>query len=358
MFTGFLQDWVTLDGSGADAFAQAKEQWLDLGAYGDVVLWLEVRAVANPGAGNVTLSYETSPTLEPTLFQPMATVTLAASATPVITKVQLSTNPMLPLARWLRWSLTGTAAGAWSVTFRVHVMAQKGTTGGAYDPAALSLTGWWRASYAAAPWGGTASAGPSGSRSLTTAGADPTVGSALNGYDGADFAAQQLTTGLAGSSLMAAGAFSFWCLMQADTVVADPGVGQRYQGNGLFDDGGNTFVQVTLTAAGASLGLTAGGFADEVTAGCSTGTPHLVQARWDGTDLQVRIDSGAWSSTAAQGGPGATIDDLSNTIRVGLTAYANFDGVMWEMGFADTTFSDDTFDSIRSYVNARYALAL
>ncbi|MBS2016462.1 MAG: hypothetical protein JST00_26490 [Deltaproteobacteria bacterium] len=354
-----FQDWIAIEGSGTTPFVQTRADWLDLGPFSDVVLWLEVRAVANPGAGNVSLTYETSPSLDESTFQPIASaLTLAAAAGPVVTKVLLSSNPAVPLARFLRWRLVGTAAGAWSVSFRIHVMAQRGLSGG-FDPSSLALTGWWRASYGGAPWSGTASAGASGARSLTTAGSDPATGAALNGLAGADFdgTANLLTTGLAGSALFAPSALSFWALVDADTVPADPGAGLRWQGSGLIGDSGATYLQVALTAAGATLGVTSSGAYDEVTTACSTGAPHLVQARFDGTSLSVRVDAGAWQSVPATNGPGATIDDLSNVIRVGLQI-GYFDGRMWELGLADSVMSDSAFEQVRSYVNARYALSL
>ena len=238
-------------------------------------------------------------------------------------------------------------------------MAQKASPGGAFDPGSLALTGWWRASFSGVPWVGSASAGASGVRDLSSAGSDPSVGASLNGLAGADYdgSANLLTTGLAGSSFFGASALSFWALVQADSVPSDPGVGSRWQGSGLIGDSGATYLQVTLTTAGATLGLTSSGAYDEVTTACSTGTPHLVQAKFDGTDLKVRVDSGAWQSVAATNGPGATIDDLSSTIRVGLQL-AYFDGSMWELAFANAVLADATFEQLRGYVNARYGLAL
>lgn len=229
-----------------------------------------------------------------------------------------------------------------------------------FDPASLALTGWWRAAYAGAPWAGTASAGASGSRNLTGGiGVDPTVGATLNGLAGADFAAGPdiLTTGLAGSSFFGASALSGWALVRADTVIADPGAGSRWTGNAIWGDSGATYLQLTMTAAGASLYLTNSGFGDEVTAACGTGAPHLIQYKFDGTDLKIRVDSGSWQTQAASAGPGSTIDDLTNNIRFGYQTNA-FDGRMWDLGLINSVLSDATFDNIKSYVNTRYALAL
>lgn len=228
-----------------------------------------------------------------------------------------------------------------------------------FDPTTLALTGYWRAAYAGPPWTGVASAGASGGRDLTTAGDDPAVGATLNGYAGADFngVTNVLTTGLAGTSFFGVSAMAGWALVRADSVVADPGAGSRWQGNAILGDSGATYLQVTMTAAGATLYLTASGFGDEVTAACGTGAPHLIQWKFDGTNLKIRVDSGAWQSVAATGGPGATIDDLSNNIRVGLQS-ADFDGRIWDLALTNVVLSDADFDNVKSYVNSRYALAL
>jgi hypothetical protein len=236
--------------------------------------------------------------------------------------------------------------------------SRRGGSAAVFDPATLSLSGWWRAAFSAVPWTGTASAGSSGSRDLATLGADPSVGATLNGLAGADFATSKLTTSLAGTSLLTDAAFSFWFLVRADTVIADPGPGLRWQADGLFDDTGATYVQCTLHAGGCTLSTTASGGSDELTTAFSTGTPHLVQGSFDGTNLELQVDSAAKATMAASMGPGATIDDLSTNIRIGLTAYGNLDGRLWDIGFRQAAANDTDRANIRAYVNSRYALAL
>jgi hypothetical protein len=72
---------------------------------------------------------------------------------------------------------------------RSHLVPASG--GAVFDPATLSLTGWWRAAYAGSPWAPTASAGTSGTANrdlgVDSGAATPSVGTALNGLDTADF---------------------------------------------------------------------------------------------------------------------------------------------------------------------------
>lgn len=121
MHTFILQDWITIQGSGSGAGAdviQSKQDWLDLSSYQDVTFWLDVRDAT---ASTVTLTFETSPTADESLFQPMVAGTLlAAAVTPTIVKAPMY-SASVPIGRFLRWRLKATAA--WDVTFRVLVAA-------------------------------------------------------------------------------------------------------------------------------------------------------------------------------------------------------------------------------------------
>lgn len=119
MFT-LLQDWTTLQGTGAISFSQSAPKWLCLEAYRDVIFWLEVSALTTVST-ELYMNYETAPIADADLFTPMVSeVLMAASATPVVTKVLLSQNPTCPLAGFVRWRIRANAAAAWRVTFRIH----------------------------------------------------------------------------------------------------------------------------------------------------------------------------------------------------------------------------------------------
>lgn len=93
-----LQSWTTIRGTGTTPVVQTSMSWLDLQQYADVTFFLEVKAVTNPGSGSVQIAYETSPTVDDTAFQAMATLVAAPSATPTVTKVLLSQckRPVIP----------------------------------------------------------------------------------------------------------------------------------------------------------------------------------------------------------------------------------------------------------------------
>ena len=358
MFSGLLQDWITIDGAGTSSFIEARPDWLDLARYADVVFWVEVRAVSNPGAGNVVLTYETAPALDESLFQPLGTVTLVASPTPVITQVKLSTNPAVPLARFARWKLAGTAAGNWSATFRVFTMANKGSAGG-FDPAVLPLTGWWRGSFVSSPWSGVASAGAgSASNSLANvAFTAPSVGAALNGYAPAAF--NGTTDGLVAADTTAAmfgtTAWSYSCLVYFDTLPANAGAAYLNP-TLLTDDQATLGIAVSVDGAEAfHLDAAAANYLTTPAAPVATSAWTLVQARWTGASVQVRVNGGAWQTVASTGQY-----NVSGTPFVGpnYAQSAFLAGRIMDHLTANSAFDDATFDKLKAYVNARYGLNL
>ncbi len=86
----------------------------------------------------------------------------------------------------------------------------------------------------------------------------------------------------------------------------------------------------------------------------ATGAYHLAQMKWDGANLKVRVDSGAWDSVAC-----GNIGNVTGTPLVGVNYTTAFlDGRILDIITADTALADGTFDSLVDYVNDRYSLAL
>lgn len=115
-----LQDWTTIRSGGA-TITQSEQEWLDLEAYQDVTLWLQVTEVS--GSTSPALSYQTSPSLDESMFQAMTGgITLVASTAPVVTQVFMF-SAAVPLARYVRWQLTVAGATSYDATFRIVVAA-------------------------------------------------------------------------------------------------------------------------------------------------------------------------------------------------------------------------------------------
>jgi hypothetical protein len=118
MHTFILQDWLTTRGSN-NTIIQSESEWLDLTQYQDLVVWLDVREFTGT---TVTLNIQTAPTKDETFFSQgtMYTTTIAVG-TAAPAKVLMSAATV-PLARYVRWSLTS-ASAPFDVTFRIMISA-------------------------------------------------------------------------------------------------------------------------------------------------------------------------------------------------------------------------------------------
>jgi hypothetical protein len=116
MKTGTWQEWLTLRGASASyaTITQGEACYVDLADYDDVIAWVDVKEVT----GTVTLSFQSSPTADDAAFVDVGTaLTLSASTTPIVVPLLAAYQPT-PLARFLRWQLTG-SGGTYDVTFRL-----------------------------------------------------------------------------------------------------------------------------------------------------------------------------------------------------------------------------------------------
>jgi hypothetical protein len=120
-----LQDWTTIRGASNVTVIQGESGWLDLTPYQDAYFWLDVREVSG---GTVTVTFQTAPTKDESLFMPLqlgtAYAAASGSATPTVVLARMSSgtasNP--PIARFVRWQLSPPGA-TWDITFRVLVAA-------------------------------------------------------------------------------------------------------------------------------------------------------------------------------------------------------------------------------------------
>jgi hypothetical protein len=243
-----------------------------------------------------------------------------------------------------------------------------GRAGGAaatFDPATLALTGWWRASFASSPWTPTASAGTSGSNgNLAEATNPPAVGTALNGYDSADFDGTNdaLTSAATIADLINADSYSGWALIRANAIGTSATDAAPYDNDPITTTNAQQHFGLALTTNGGDRiqvyhndGVS---WKTVPSLTISTATPVLVQFRYDGTDIEARIDSGAYQSVAAGNVSAAVLDGDLMVFGGPSFASAFADLNVWEYGVSDQTFSDADFDNVKDYINARYGLAL
>ena len=230
----------------------------------------------------------------------------------------------------------------------------------AFNPATLSLTGWWRASFAASPWVGTASAGSSGSRNISEATNPPTVATALNSLNPADFngTTQILTAALAMDQFVTSAAGMLACLFNADAAAADAGAATAYLNPSFVAHNGIAEVYFTYSSSGVRLGCYNGVDQNSFAAACGTGAWHLAIGTWDATTLYLSIDGGAFTTltrTLSLSAAGALLTGRSYSSG-GSPAF--FNGRIAELMTGAFTANATHVANIKSYVNTRYALSL
>lgn len=226
-----------------------------------------------------------------------------------------------------------------------------------FDPATLSLTGWWRGSFASSPWAGTASAGGSGARDLTEATNPPAVGTAQNGYDPADYDGTNDLIGSASelSVFVNDTTGSCWVLFRADTAAVSAGATVRVEDPGIISqDGGGVVWAITYSTSGVCA-LIYDVVYQEIVIAAATGSYHLAQMKWDGTDLFFRLNSGSWQSIACTGLLTGNTGALVTGKNYGAS---HFDGRILDMGITDIVLTDTEFDNVKLYINSRYGLSL
>jgi hypothetical protein len=113
-----LQEWTTIKVPVSENVAQDEAGWLDLTDYDDIVIWSQVRTSTNI----TSMAIETSPTKDDGWFTSMATPSVSAASTPVVTK-NIFASATTPLARFVRWKITASAGGTGEITFRIWIVA-------------------------------------------------------------------------------------------------------------------------------------------------------------------------------------------------------------------------------------------
>jgi hypothetical protein len=159
-----LQPWITVRGISTTTFVyQSSAHYAEVPECKDVVCFMEVADISSTPCN---FNYQTSPSLDDSMFQIMQ-----GTFQPVV-GLNLTINryatAAVPLARYVRWWISGSTAAAWSITFRVWLSCtlsrarQKVAVAGAIYPPSTTMnfgpgTGAtnFRPAPATAPLGGT-----------------------------------------------------------------------------------------------------------------------------------------------------------------------------------------------------------
>lgn len=227
-----------------------------------------------------------------------------------------------------------------------------------FDPATLTLTGWWRASYTGSPWTPTASAGSSGSNGNLTATLleIPATGSSVNGYTPPDFDGtdDRLANANSTDTFVDEAAWSVSLLFYGDTAAAHS-AGAAYSDEALVSDVGNGFFYVTFTTDGVVAGHYDGVAFQEIVKAASTGAWHKVHAWYDGTNLNLEVDGSAATPVAAGNGF-STFGGGALRVGTNYDATAFFDGKILEVMTATSNLGSTARTNISSYWASRYGV--
>jgi hypothetical protein len=292
MSTVLLCDWTTVRAGGPTSIAQGETDWVDLGDYIDATFWVDCREVSGSGA---QLLLETSPNKDESLFQPVTPpITLAANGTPTTVRSVIGASTV-PLARWLRWRLTG-PGGGFDATFRIGMT---GTPFSYFVPTQLAgCVLWLRAdlgvtiatSPAISAWNDQSGVGTPNNFSQGTSANQPTLVTSgtgtINGLPAIKFsnsASVQYLQCSAGNIYGQTNSL-FFVWFQSATGIEQ------------FVDGasGSSNRQQLLTPVGSttSLQLNAGTSTQSVTVG-SYAVPNIIEVDWNGASTQVVQNGGA-----------------------------------------------------------------
>lgn len=207
---------------------------------------------------------------------------------------------------------------------------------------------WFRGNYTGTSW--TNSFGTNvttGDRDLD-AGTPPSVGTAVNGYTPARFnGTTQYLQGSTVSYVYGANSGSIAAYFKSDITTAN---------------GAPATAPAILTDTGGylSIGFTTGvkfelydGVNNSVTIPATTGSYHLAQFKWNGTNFFARVDMGAWVTASV--GPinsGYALGAFRVGTNYNQTSY--FSGSILEIFSRKEVLTDAEFDEYYAYAKARY----
>lgn len=236
-----------------------------------------------------------------------------------------------------------------------------------FDPTALVLQGYWRASYSASPWAGVASAGSSSGRNATEGTNPPATGTAVNGLVPADFDGtnDRLTPTGTTDTYVAALAASGWLLVNIDAIasnnanpLANDGIFGNEEGSGSHAFGisvrntGGGLVYVSLNSGSSSGGASA-------SRAITTGAWALITWRYTGSALQIGVNEAPGAAGgAASSAYSTSIGNLTNVMRIGKATGVNFNGKILECAITDVALTDQNFADVKAFCNTRYGLSL
>lgn len=234
-----------------------------------------------------------------------------------------------------------------------------------FDPTTLAWDGYFRAPYTGSPLAGTASAGPSGSRSMTEATNPPTAGPTVNGYAPARFngSNQKLTDPTGAASDYLTTTEGVIVLVFAALSISG-GTATSFDNPGIISTIGGANVSVcmgTLTNDKIFIRLqdaVNGQLSAQLPIALNTQTCLQIRYRvTGGPTAEARTNGGTWTPLS---GTLTGLGALSSSFGFGRnwneSKFGNLD--LLEAALAKAWKTDTDLDNYRGYVNGRYSVAV
>ena len=357
-----MQKWTTLTSSaggfgtmgGLNGITQDQDQWLDMTPYDDVAVWIQ--GVVTSG----TLLLETSPTLDEAYFQPI-TGTIATSSTGGVTVIKsVRAASTAPLARWLRWRLSG-SSGLTS-TFRIQVVPFRQSF---FVPTQLSGCSLWlrpdlgiTGGVTASQWNDqSASADPNKNLVQSNFSQQPVVGTSPS-FNGAPTLQLQ---SLHSQYMKSAGSWATQLAQASTWVVVANNTGSAASAQYLLDSDDTTTGQtITYVPSTTTLSLSTFGGASITTTASLAGASGLL-AEFNGASSKIYLNNFTTALTTT-GGPlgGASQGSMTlgsqNASSGGPGSY--WDGFVAEVIAYKRILSAAEKAQLRNYLNGRYGLSI
>lgn len=223
-----------------------------------------------------------------------------------------------------------------------------------WGPTSEGAAAHWAADYAGSPWQDLVT-----SEDLSEATNAPSVGTTVNGFDPADFDGtnDKLTSTSAASSFMSASAYTGWALVRVRTASAGgTDYTDIYSRDGIVGSASNAQDWGVGVRSDNTVGVYhyGGGNFDGVTVGITLNSWQLVQWKYDGTNLKLRVNGGSWGSIAK-----GSVASLAQSVLVGESQVAGTeyaDMLLLDLGLDSSAWSDASLDKLRKFVNQRYGM--
>lgn len=184
----------------------------------------------------------------------------------------------------------------------------------------------------------------------------PTSATPINGYTPANFGGlvNTDTIGELGQYISGAASWSFVMVLKPTTIVADAGA--RTNEPALWSAfSGYNGVAISDAGVGVWQYDDMGSYYDALASGATAGTTCVVQARWTGTAIEVRVDNGTWASTSLSTRLDVNDDDPT-LIGRDFGGTLQLDADVAEFYFAREPFDDTAFDAIYAALATKYNL--